>query len=475
MVKESNFNENEITRFNNLLLNLVKIPSVSAIDDPEDRYSVISYVSERLNNIGFINKQLIEYNEKYPILIAKNYVNGNLGENEKILLVIGHLDVQPPGNVNKWNKIKDPFNPQLIDGKIYGRGSLDTKSQVAAMLSALTHLRTNKKKIRPIMFIFTTDEEIGSDKSTIRFFNDYKTHGIHPMKFIGAINGENTNERFVLGCKGIIKIQLKCEDPLGRTHSGKSMLHKYHPIIVLGKFLSSFREGSSIQIPELKDLNPKIKFINNHDNINNKDDLVDEFAIKISKIGLKTAIGDFLWNKLKSNGWDEIQIAKKYVEISFNPENFISGSSKVQSIVPGTATSDIDIRLPPRVDPKLVLSILKEKIQQHDHISMKLKLPALEEHFDYFKGTYTKMGNNFIQDMSNKYKNTFGLEPVIMPFSSGTSDDRFLGALGIPHVKFGARGGNNHSYDEYVELKSYHRVILFYFIVLMQNNLARYD
>jgi acetylornithine deacetylase/succinyl-diaminopimelate desuccinylase-like protein len=57
----------------------------------------------------------------------------------------------------------------------------------------------------------------------------------------------------------------------------------------------------------------------------------------------------------------------------------------------------------------------------------------------------------------------FGLDPVIMPFSSGTSDERFLGALGIPHVKFGARGANNHSYDEYVEVKSYHRVILFYF------------
>ncbi len=52
--------------------------------------------------------------------------------------------------------------------------------------------------------------------------------------------------------------------------------------------------------------------------------------------------------------------------------------------------------------------------------------------------------------------------PIISPFSSGTSDERFLEPYNIPHVKFGARGAGNHGYNEYVNIDSFTRVIEIY-------------
>lgn len=80
----------------------------------------------------------------------------------KPILVTAHYDVVPvlPGTENKWSA--DPFGGEIIDGIIWGRGALDDKSGVIAILEAVTYLLdSGYQPARTIYLSFGHDEEVG--------------------------------------------------------------------------------------------------------------------------------------------------------------------------------------------------------------------------------------------------------------------------------------------------------------------------
>ena len=83
------------------------------------------------------------------------------GENHgKLLAATGHLDTVPPGGI-PWEH--DPFAADVVDGKLYGRGTSDMKSGDAAFLYAMIKLK--REGIVPkqdVIFIGTVSEENGS-------------------------------------------------------------------------------------------------------------------------------------------------------------------------------------------------------------------------------------------------------------------------------------------------------------------------
>ena len=86
-----------------------------------------------------------------------NYAgHADFGEGEETVGILGHMDVVPCGD--GW--ICNPFQPEVIDGKLYGRGVLDNKGPMAVCLHAVKILREMglplRKKIR---FIVGANEE----------------------------------------------------------------------------------------------------------------------------------------------------------------------------------------------------------------------------------------------------------------------------------------------------------------------------
>lgn len=82
--------------------------------------------------------------------------HADYGDQEEILGILGHVDVVPCSG----NWICDPFKPEIIDGKLYGRGVLDDKGPLLACLHAVKILKEMniplKKRIR---FIVGANEE----------------------------------------------------------------------------------------------------------------------------------------------------------------------------------------------------------------------------------------------------------------------------------------------------------------------------
>jgi carboxypeptidase PM20D1 len=79
-------------------------------------------------------------------------------------ILMGHMDVVPiePGTEDKWEH--PPFSGAIVDGAIWGRGTLDDKVSVFALLEAAEyHLKSGLKPKQTIYFAFGHDEEIGGD------------------------------------------------------------------------------------------------------------------------------------------------------------------------------------------------------------------------------------------------------------------------------------------------------------------------
>ncbi|MEP1086098.1 MAG: M20/M25/M40 family metallo-hydrolase, partial [Algoriphagus sp.] len=116
-------------RFLNELLDLLRIPSVSA--DPKFKGDVIAaanFVKESLEKAGADVVEICE-TAGYPIVYAEKIVDPAL----QTVLVYGHYDVQPADPYELWDS--PPFEPVIKktkihpEGAIFARGSADDKGQ----------------------------------------------------------------------------------------------------------------------------------------------------------------------------------------------------------------------------------------------------------------------------------------------------------------------------------------------------------
>ena len=83
------------------------------------------------------------------------------GEGEPGLMLCGHTDVVPTGDVETWHG-QDPFSAEIRDGALYGRGACDMKAGVAANLAVLRTLRAAGVMLaRPLAVHSVIGEEDG--------------------------------------------------------------------------------------------------------------------------------------------------------------------------------------------------------------------------------------------------------------------------------------------------------------------------
>jgi acetylornithine deacetylase/succinyl-diaminopimelate desuccinylase family protein len=115
-----------------LAQNLVRIPSVNPkfqVDEGINREAdVQQIVASRLEAAGMMCDSCDVFPDR------PNVYGYREGTHENSLIINGHIDVVPAGDLSAWSV--DPFAAELHDGKIYGRGAYDMKSGVAAAVAA---------------------------------------------------------------------------------------------------------------------------------------------------------------------------------------------------------------------------------------------------------------------------------------------------------------------------------------------------
>jgi len=91
---------------------------------------------------------------------GRSNVVATFGGPEPGLLLAGHMDVVPAADADSWTS--PPYDARVRNGRLYGRGSADMKSGIAAMLAAVASVK-GKRPRRALSFVATAGEESGFD------------------------------------------------------------------------------------------------------------------------------------------------------------------------------------------------------------------------------------------------------------------------------------------------------------------------
>ena len=90
----------------------------------------------------------------------RSNVVATFGSGAPGLLLAGHIDVVPVKDASAWSS--PPYEANIRGGRMYGRGSADMKSGLAAMLAAISSAKGRKLK-RSLSLVATAGEEVGFD------------------------------------------------------------------------------------------------------------------------------------------------------------------------------------------------------------------------------------------------------------------------------------------------------------------------
>ncbi len=100
------------------------------------------------------------------------------GTRAPLIVFAGHTDVVPPGPLQAWQS--PPFQPQVRDGLLYGRGAADMKSSIAAFLVAVKAFLAKRSSIvGSIALLITSDEEGTAIDGTTKVVEWLRARGEH--------------------------------------------------------------------------------------------------------------------------------------------------------------------------------------------------------------------------------------------------------------------------------------------------------
>lgn len=242
------FQEQNKDRFLNELLELLRIPSVSARSEhKEDMVKCAEAVKQRLVEAGADTVEIMP-TAGHPAVYGEKKVDPSL----PTVLVYGHYDVQPPDPLELWNS--GPFDPVIKDGKIYARGACDDKGQFYMHVKALeTMTKTNSLPVN-IKFLIEGEEEIGS-KHLGDFLKEHKEKLKADVILISdtAMISLDTPSMDV-GVRGLTYIEVEVTGPNRDLHSGVYGGAVANPATILAKMIASMHdENNHITIPGFYD------------------------------------------------------------------------------------------------------------------------------------------------------------------------------------------------------------------------------
>ncbi len=242
------YQEKNKERFLNELLELLRIPSVSAkTEHKEDMIRCAEAVKQRLLEAG-ADKAEIHATAGHPIVYAEKITDPS----KPTVLVYGHYDVQPPEPLELWKS--GPFDPQIIDGKIFARGSCDDKGQVYMHVKALETLIQTNTLTNNIKFCIEGEEEVGSPNLG-KFVKENKALLKADCVLISdsAMISLDTPS-LDIGLRGLSYIEVEVTGPNRDLHSGVYGGAVANPITILAKMIASLHdENNHISIPGFYD------------------------------------------------------------------------------------------------------------------------------------------------------------------------------------------------------------------------------
>lgn len=325
--------DSQIDRYVEELSELVRCRSMSV--EGTGMLEGAEAVKTLLNKSGFEAKVNIQ-EKGFPI------VTGQTGNTkQKRIGIYGHYDVFPEGDLSKW--IVNPYDPKVIDGKLYGRATTDDKGNVFANIKAAEAIKNVLGDIPvDLAFLFEGEEEIGS-KSLGPFLQANKASFGKLEGFIASDRGwhESGRPQIFLGCKSNVTFTIRIQYADRSIHSGQAPIIP-NPAWELLHLMAKIRDDQgNVLVPELQ--NTKIELTEK-----------DIELLKTIPFSIEEYKQSYRIPALEDETSDFEAVRQLVFKTSCNINNFIAGSETANGIIPGYATTTVDMRFSGDYDPYAV-------------------------------------------------------------------------------------------------------------------------
>lgn len=435
------FQEQNKARFLDELLALLRIPSISAKSEhKQDMIDCAKAVEKSLQEAGASKTNIYE-TAGHPIVYGEVMVDPAF----PTVLVYGHYDVQPADPIDLWKS--GPFEPTIIDGKIFARGSCDDKGQFYMHVKALEIMSKTNTLCTNIKFIIEGEEEIGSPNlaTFVKANKDLLKADVILISDTAMISMENPS--IDIGVRGLSYIEVEVTGPNRDLHSGVYGGAVANPITILAKMIASCHdENNHITIPGFYD------------------DVVDSTAAERSKMAeapfdekeFKQDLGiQNVWGE-KGFSTNERTGIRPTLEVNGIWGGYTGEGAK--TVLPSKAFAKISCRLVPNQSSAKITEMVLAYLQKIAPDTVTVN--AFEHHGG--EPYMTPIDSHEYKSAAKAIATTFGKEPI--PVRGGGSIpicalfEKELG-LKIVFMGFGLDSDNLHSPNEKYDIFNFYKGI----------------
>ncbi len=435
------YQEKNKNRFLDELLELLRIPSVSASNDrKEDMKKCAEAVKQRLLEAG-ADTAAVYATEGHPVVFGEKIIDPS----KPTVLVYGHYDVQPPDPLKLWHS--GPFEPVIKDGRIYARGAADDKGQFYMHVKALEILTKTNTQATNIKFLIEGEEEVGSPNlgKFVAAHKDLLKCDVILISDSSMISMENPS--IDIGVRGLAYIQVEVTGANRDLHSGVYGGAVANPITMLAKMIASCHdENNHITIPGFYDdvlvATPEERKLMAEAPYNEEEYKND--------LGVKA-----LWGE-KGYSTNERTGIRPTLELNGIWGGYIEEGAK--TVLPGKAYAKISARLVPNQSSEKITEMLLKHFESIAPEGVTVKAENLHGGEPYI----TPIDSNAYKAAAKAIETSFGKKPV--PVRGGGSIpictilERELGVK-IVFMGFGLDSDNLHSPNEKYDLYNFYKGI----------------
>ncbi|MEP2688600.1 dipeptidase [Maribacter dokdonensis] len=391
-------------RFLNEIIELLKIPSVSA--DPafsQDVLNAAEMVKSKLEDAGC---DIVEIHETagYPIVYGKKIINKDL----PTVLVYGHYDVQPAEPLELWTS--PPYEPVIKktdlhpEGAIFARGACDDKGQMYMHVKALELMVKTDQLPCNVKFMIEGEEEVGSNNLSIYVAENKEklANDVILISDTGMI--ANDVPSITTGLRGLSYVEVEVTGPNRDLHSGLYGGAVANPINILTKMIASLHdENNHITIPGFYD---KVEELSAEERAE-----MAKAPFSIEKyqkaLDIDSVYGEAGYSTNERNS------IRPTLDVNGIWGGYIGEGAK--TVIASKAYAKISMRLVPNQDWREITELFKTHFES---IAPKGVTVVVKPHHGG-QGYVTPIDTDAYQAASKAYETTFGKKPI--PQRSGGS------------------------------------------------------
>jgi acetylornithine deacetylase/succinyl-diaminopimelate desuccinylase-like protein len=425
-----------------------------------------------------------------PLLLAERTVKNP----KKTVLIYLQIDGQPV-NASAWDQ-EDPWKPVLKelspDGKwraipyeslqetasgarqlnpdwrIFARSTSDAKGPAMAFIASLDALQEMKAEPNyNIKVIMDFEEELGSPNLPAAVATYKKELSADMLIIYDGPRHISNQPTLSFGARGICEITLTTFGPRTPVHSGNYGNYTPNPALRLASLLASMKnEDGWVTLPGF------------YDGVVISD---EDKKILAQVPDDPAAINKFLGIAAPDKVGNNFQEAIQYPTLNIRGLNSLFVGDKVRTLIPATATAEIDIRLVPTSDPQRLIGLVKKHLEDQGYYLVD-QSPTEEERMKYPKiasfhssVSYGAFQTPFNSEcglwLSRAMVKAFGKEPIRIRMTGGSIPiSPFVITLGIPAVAVPTVNpdNNQHAENENIRVGNYMDAVKTFLAILTE-------